>query len=77
MATTKVTETEEQKRNREAIEAIAKNIGSLATAVRALLTGPVKRKTLIVLLAASSGQSQRTIDSVLTAISEMDKDWLK
>lgn len=69
-------ETEEHKRNRETVESIAKNITSLARAVESLLNGPLKRKALIVLLASSSGLGQGAVQAVLTAISDLEKDWL-
>jgi len=70
-------ETEEQRRNREAVESIARNIAALARAVGALLDGPLKKRALLVLLANSSGQSQNTVDQVLIALASMEKDWLK
>ena len=72
----KIEETEEQKKNRETIEGIANNIASLAKSVNSLLNGPLKRKALVVLLASSAGLPQRTVDLVLTALSELEKDWL-
>lgn len=72
-----IVETEEQKRNREIVEAIAGNIASLAKAVAALLNGPVKRQALVVLLAASSGLSQEKVKQVLSALENLEKDWLK
>lgn len=71
------TETEEQKRNRLAVESIASNIANLAKSVNALLGGPLRKKTLLVLLANSTGFPQSTVDRVLVALSEMEKDWLK
>ncbi len=70
-------ETEEQKRNREIVEQIAGNISSLAKAVSALLNGPVKKQALIVLLAQSSSLSQERVRMVLTALENLEKDWLK
>lgn len=69
-------ETEEQKRNREIVESIARNIASLARAVNSLLNGPLKKKALVVLLASSSGQSQKTVEIVLAALSQLEADWL-
>lgn len=69
-------ETPEQKAQREAIEAIASNITKLARAVESLLNGPLKRKALVVLLASSSGHPQKTIEAVLKAVEELEKDWL-
>lgn len=72
-------ETEEEKRSREAIETtqrIASNIASLAKAVSSLLNGPLKKKALVTLLAASSDQSKATVEQVLKAIEDMESDWL-
>lgn len=71
------TETEEQKRQREIVEGIAHNISALAGAVKALLNGPLKQRTLVVLLASSSRLSQRQVEDVLKALADMDKDWLR
>lgn len=70
-------ETEEQKRNRETIESIARNIASLAKAVASLLNGPLKRRALVILLASSSGESQRMVEAVLVALGNLEKDWLQ
>lgn len=70
-------ETEQQKKDREMIQAIANNIAALSRAVAALLGGPLKKKALLILLANASGQSQSTVDKVITALAEMEKDWLK
>lgn len=70
-------ETEEQKRNRETVESIARNISSLAKAVGSLLNGPLKKRTLVVLLASSSQVSQRQVEEVLNALASMEKDWLQ
>jgi hypothetical protein len=78
MTTRKTTvETPEEKRNREMVETIAGNIASLAKAVAALLNGPLKKRALLVLLASSSGLSQTVVDKVLTALQDLEKDWLK
>lgn len=76
MPARKQTETDEQKRNRETVDAIARNISALARSVAALLNGPLKRKALVVLLANSSGLSQTSVDLVLTSLSNFEKDWL-
>lgn len=70
-------ESEEQKRNRIAVESIAANIAALAESVNALLNGPLKRKALLILLANSSGLNQGSVDAVLMALADMRKDWLK
>ncbi len=69
-------ETPEQKVYREMVESIAGNISSLAKAVSLLMNGPLKRSALYVLLASSSGLSQERVKAVLTALENLDKDWL-
>lgn len=71
-----LTETAEQKANREAIEQIAGNIASLARAVSTLLNGQLKRKALVILLAHSSGVSQEKVTQVLKALEDLEGDWL-
>jgi spore germination protein GerM len=70
-------ETPEAKRNRETVEEIARNIAALAKAVAALLNGPLKKRTLVILLSSSSRLSQENVDRVLTALADLEKDWLK
>ena len=67
----------EERRNRETVEEIARNIAALARAVSALLNGPLKKRALLILLANSSGQSQMLVDRVLVALADLEKDWLK
>lgn len=69
-------ETPEQKQYRETVEKIAGNISSLSKAVSTLLKGPLKKKALVVLLAASSQLPQSTVDRVLSSLSELEGDWL-
>lgn len=69
-------ETEEEKKNRETVETIAESISSLARSVVALLKGPLNRKALIVLLANSARMNQTDVANVLTAIENLEKDWL-
>ena len=69
-------ETEEQKRNREMVESIGKNIASLAKAVQSLLNGPLKKRALVVLLASSSQLSQEKVEVVLKALENLEADWL-
>ncbi len=76
MANSKPVETPEQKTYRETVERIAGNISALAKAVESLLRGPLKRKALVVLLASSSGHSQKTIEEVLKALADLEIDWL-
>lgn len=71
-----IQETEEQKRQKEVIEEIAKNISSLAKSVSALLGGQLSRKAIVTLLAQSSGQYKNTVEDVLSAIENLEKDWL-
>jgi len=70
-------ETEEQKKNREMIEDIAVNITQLSRQVSALLTGRLKRKSLVILLSHSAKMSQYQVESVLTAITNLEKDHIK
>lgn len=69
-------ETEEEKKAREMVEQIASNIASLATAVKGLLNGPLKRKALVVLLTSSSKLAQWQVEKVLEALESMEGDWL-
>ena len=69
-------ETPEQKAYRETIEQIAGNIASLAKAVSSLLNGPLKKRSLVILLASSSGCSQRQVEDVLKALENLESDWL-
>lgn len=72
-----VIETEEQKKARETVESIAKNIISLSRAVSALLNGgPLKKRALVLLLASSSGCTQYQVEAVLKAVESMESDWL-
>ena len=73
---TPIAETEEQRKYRELVESIAGNIAALAKAVGALLNGPLKKRALVILLASSSGQSQKNVDDVLKALETMQADWL-
>lgn len=76
MAKKVMVETEDQKRYRETIEAIAVTIGSLAKAVSSLLNGPLKKRALVVLLASSSGLPKTTVEDVLKALENLEADWL-
>lgn len=71
-----VTETPEQKAYRETVEKIAGNIATLAKAVSALLKGPLKKKALIILLAASSGESRTSVEAILKSLEDLEGDWL-
>ena len=76
MKNKQIIETAEQKANREMVERIAGNISSLAKSVSALLNGPLKKSALVVLLAASSGLSQERVKAVLSALENLEADWL-
>jgi translation initiation factor RLI1 len=71
-----IQETEEQKRQKEVVEEIARNISSLAKSVSALLGGQLSRRAIVTLLAQSSGQYKNTVEDVLSAIENLEKDWL-
>lgn len=69
--------TPEEKAYTDTVVKIAGNISKLTKAVAALLNdGPLKRKTIVVLLAASSGQPKSIVEIVLKAVEDLDKDWL-
>ena len=70
-------ETEDQRKYRELVEGIANNIAALARSVQSLLNGPLKRQGLVILLASSSNQPQDRVKAVLSALENLDKDWLK
>jgi hypothetical protein len=69
--------TPEEKRYRDNVEEIACNIAKLSRQVTALLDGRLSRKAVLLLLANSSGHSQSTINDVLTAITNMEANFLK
>lgn len=72
-----VAETAEQRANREMVEKIAGNIENLADAVASLIDGPLNKKALIVLLASSTKMHMNQVESVLNALQDLKKDWLK
>lgn len=76
MAKKNKVETPEQKQKREMVEAIAKNLNALADSVKNLVNGPLKKKTILILLAHTTGLPQRDIDSVLSALQTLPKDFL-
>jgi len=69
-------ESEEEKKNREMVEDIATNVAKLSRQISELLNGRLKRKAILILLAASTGLPKSHIDAVLNAISDMEKDYL-
>lgn len=69
-------ESPEEKQYRETVERIAGNIAALARAVQSLLKGPLKRKALVILLASSAGESQKSVEAVLKALEDMEGTWL-
>ena len=69
-------ETAEQRQKREMTETIAKNLNALADSVKALVNGPLKKKTILILLAHSTGLAQRDIDTVLSYLQTLPKDFL-
>ena len=70
-------ETDEEKKAREMVEEIATNIAHLSREVKSLLSGRLKKDTIIILLAHSTGLPQRTIMAVLKALEDMEKVHLK
>ncbi len=75
--TRKQNETEEEKKSREMVEEIASNIAMLSRQVTALLTGRLNRKAILILLANSTRMTQGQVDTVLDAISNLEKTYLK
>lgn len=69
--------TDVEKKQQETVDNIADAITRLSDSVYPLLNGKVKRKTLVVLLAWTSGVPQYQIEKVLEAMENMQKDHLK
>lgn len=69
-------ETQEEADKRVA-DNIAQNISRLAAAATELSKGKFKRKTLLVLLAHSTGLSQGSVNCVLDALESLEDDYLK
>jgi hypothetical protein len=72
----KTVETEQERMYRETVAKIATNIANLARAVESLVNGPLKRNALVLLLASSSGQSQKVVSYVLRALQNLESEWL-
>lgn len=70
-------ETPEQKKERETVEEIACGIAKLGRQVSALLSGRLKRETIVLLLAHTTKISKGDVSKVLSAIESMEKDHLK
>ncbi len=60
----------------EPIEVIAEHITKISEAVASLMNGLLKEKTIVLLLAASSGLGKRDILKVLRAIESLGADYL-
>jgi len=69
-------ETPEEKAYRENVESIATNITRLSREVKALVSGRVKMKAIVILLAHSCQLPQTTIKSVLEGIVNLEGDYL-
>lgn len=72
----KKNETPEEKQYRETVETIAGNIQKLVKAVSSMISGPLNRDALLLLIAAGAGQSKGVVNDVLKSIENMEKDWL-
>ena len=59
------------------MEVMAQSIVDIAAAAKALATTPLKRSTVIMLIAHSSKTPQRTVRSVLDAMVELEATYLK
>lgn len=66
-----------EEENKMMIEAIAVNIANLASSVKSLLNGPLKKKAIVILLAQSSQLPQIQVEKVLKALEDLEADWLK
>lgn len=73
---TKKIETPEEREAREVIEGIADNLSELSKAVKSILGGRLKRKTILVLLAHSTKMTQEKVNAVLTALENLDREYL-
>lgn len=62
--------------NPEPIELLEREIKACAEGARALLNSRLRRRALLVLLSDSSGVNRTTIERVLTAAANLDKDYL-
>lgn len=69
-------ETEEEKKARAFVEEIATNIAKLSRQVTALLSGRVKKETIIILIANSTRLPQQTVMQVLNAIEGLENKHL-
>lgn len=71
-------ETEEEKKGREVVEQIAKNIEDLASGVRRVLEGRLSKRAIILLVSSASGRMQQDdVEKVIDAIASLDKKFLK
>ena len=73
----KIEETSEEKQAREMIEGIASNLEKLSKSVSALLSGGLKKKSIVILLAWSSSLPQYQVEKLLDAIVNIKKDHLQ
>lgn len=58
------------------VEGIATNISRLSREVKALLSGRVKEKTIVILLAHATQLPQSTVKQVLEAVTNLENDYL-
>lgn len=70
-------ETPEEKKARENVEDIARNIAQLSRQVSALLTGRLRKASLVILLAHSTKMPQYQVEKVLDAITNLEKNHLQ
>jgi acyl-CoA synthetase (NDP forming) len=79
MATKKPAETEEQRKAREVVEAIAQSIIDLSAGVRAVLNGKLNKRAIVLLITAAAGRNvtQQQTNDILEAIANLDKSFLK
>lgn len=70
-------ETPEELQYKEMVEGMAMNIARLSREVRALLSGRVQEKTIVLLLSHSCQLPQATVRSVLEALKSFEGTYLK
>lgn len=77
----KKTITEEEKKAQEFVEAVAQSIIDISTAIHKLLDGKLKKRAIVLLIQEAAGGrgqvSQAQISSILDAIANLDKTFLK
>ncbi len=65
----------------EVVEILAESLISMSDGIKKLLSGPLRRKTIVLLIQHSCGANgrptQRTINEVLWAIENLGENWVE